>query len=256
MPGILILAGMGLQIPAGALVISHGEDGDVAAEIKEVRVRLDLWPTWLEIGCRAADEALFASAQLRLDLDDQGKTSLLTAELEGGLAAITAFAFCLDGFYDTVRNELGRHPDEAAWRKNRTARAAQVSETLRRHLKLDPMFSGNLTQFVKQLFDFRSRAVHPSGSWVQPNYRPEIDSGVHPYLITFSGPHAKQCRTLTLELLDSLTSRAAELSSQDADTGWIDRGRSEIKRLTALYPRRAEDEPAAFSEYLATPPIR
>ncbi len=156
----------------------------------------------------------------------------------------------------SLRNELGRHPDEAAWRKNRTARAAQVSETLRRHLKLDPKFSGTMTQYVEQLFGFRSRAVHPNGSWVQPNYRPEIDSGVHPHLITFSGPHAKQCRPLTLELLESLTGRAAELSSPDAETGWIDRGRSEIKRLTALYPRRADDEPVAFSEYLATPPVQ
>lgn len=113
-----------------------------------------------------------------------------------------------------------------------------------------------MTQYVKELFGFRSRAVHPSGAWLLPNYRPEIDTGVHPHLITFSGPHAKQCRALALELLESLTSRAGERSAQDADTGWIDRGRSEVKRLMALYPRRADDERVAFSKYLATPPAR
>jgi len=180
MPGILILAGMGLQIPAGGLVMSVTDDGDVRGEVKEVRVRIDLWPTWLEIGCRATDQALGASAQLTPELDDEAKTAQLTAELEGGLIAITAFAFCIDGFYDTVRNELGRHPDELAWKKNRTARATQVSETLRHHLKLGPKFSRLLRQYVEELFGFRSRAVHPNGAWVSPNYRPEIDSGVHP----------------------------------------------------------------------------
>jgi hypothetical protein len=157
------------------LVLSEAADGGVVGEVKEVRVRLDLWPTWLEIGCRATDEALSASRQLTSKLDDGRKTPLLTAELESGLAAITAFAFCVDGFYDTVRNELGLHPDELAWKKNRTARATQVSETLRHHLTSGQRFSGSLKQYVKELFDFRSRAVHPNGDWVVPNYRPEID---------------------------------------------------------------------------------
>ena len=251
MPGILILAGMGVQIPPGGLVLTEADDGGVVGEVKEVRVRLDLWPTWLEIGCRATDQALSASAQLTSELDDGRKSALLTAELEGGLAAITAFAFCVDGFYDTVRNELRRHPDELAWKKNRAARATQVSETLRHHLKLGPKFSGLLKQYVKELFGFRSRAVHPNGAWVVPNYRPEIDSGVHPHLITFSGPHAKQCRGLTLVLLDRLLDRAAELSSADSDAGWLQRGRSEIDRLMPLY-RAAGDDQLAFSTQLAT----
>jgi hypothetical protein len=112
-----------------------------------------------------------------------------------------------------------------------------------------------MTQYVEQLFGFRSRAVHPNGSWVQPNYRPEIDSGVHPHLITFSGPHAKQCRRTDPRGAGFVDWSSGRLSSPDADTGWINRGRSET-RLMALYPRRTDDEPVAFSEYLATPPVR
>ena len=48
-PGILILAGMGVQIPPGGLVFTEADDGGAVGEVKEVRVRLDLWPTWLEI---------------------------------------------------------------------------------------------------------------------------------------------------------------------------------------------------------------
>jgi hypothetical protein len=244
-PGIFTLGGGGVQIPPGGLVLTEGEDGAATAEIRAVRVRLDLWPTWLEIGCRATNDALAACQQLSADLSDDTKASLLTSELQGGLVAVTAFAFSMDGFYDTSRNELGPHPDEASWKKNRTARASQVSETLRYHLKLGPNFSRQLRQCVEELFQFRGRAVHSDGKWVEPNFRPEIDSGVHPYLITFSGPHARQCRAMTLLLVDRLVSRAASVSPPDTDTGWLKRGREELDRLSALY-RVLGDEHLAF----------
>jgi hypothetical protein len=123
----------------------------------------------------------------------------------------------------------------------RTSRDAQLTETMRHHLKLGPRFSQQLRTVIKELFEFRSSAVHPSSQFVEPNYRPQIDSGVHPHLITFSGPHAVQCRALALELLDRLIARAAELSTTKADTAWLDRGRKEVDRLSALYRVTGDD---------------
>lgn len=243
-PGYLILEGMGIQIPVGGLVLTVGEDGVPAGEITAVRLRLDLWPNWLEIGCRATDQAIEASQGLTPEASDSVKTAALGAELEGGLVAVAAFAFSIDGFYDTVRNELGEHPDQAAWKKKRTARAAQVTETLRYHLKLGPKFSTQMRKLIDEVFGFRGRAVHPNGAWVAPNYRPEIDSGVHPHLLTFSGPHARHCRALTLVLLDQLLSQAAKVRSDDADSGWIDRGRKEVDRMMAAYRTAGDDRPA------------
>jgi hypothetical protein len=79
---------------------------------------------------------------------------------------------------------------------------------------------------------------------VEPNYRPQIDSGVHPHLITFSGPHAVQGRALALELLGRLLERAIEISQPNADRGWLDRGRDEVERLSALYRIPGDDEVA------------
>jgi hypothetical protein len=64
--------------------------------------------------------------------------------LQAGLVAVTAFAFAVDGFYDTLRNELGPHPDQETWRTSSppTPRHKQVSETLRYHLKFGPNFTG------------------------------------------------------------------------------------------------------------------
>lgn len=242
MAGIFTLAGMGIQIPAGGLVVSISEDGTPQGEVKEVLVRLDLWPTWLEIGCIHADQARAAGERLTPELPDEEKFTILTDEMHAGLVAITAFAFAFDGFYDTVRHELGSHPDQAAWRKNRTARHVQMVETLRFHLKLGPKFSTQLRTIMKEWFEFRSRAVHPSSRFVKPNYRPQINSGVHPHLLTFSGPHAVQGRATALVLLDRLLARAADLSKPAADTGWLDRGRQEVDRLSALYRIPGDDQ--------------
>jgi len=243
-PGIFLLAGMGFQIPAGGLVMSLGDDGGMKMEVNQTLVRLDLWPTWLEIGCLHAEQARAAGDRLNPELSDGEKYTTLTEELQAGLVAVTALAFAVDGFYDTLRQELGEHPHQAKWKENRTARHNQVTDTLRFHLKLGPTFSGQLRAVLKDLFDFRSRAVHPNSTFVEPNYRPQIDSGVHPHLITFSGPHAVQSRALVLVLLDRLITRAAEESKPGVDTGWLDRGREELDRLSALYRVLGDDVPA------------
>jgi hypothetical protein len=186
MPGVLTLAGMGLQIPAGGLVLSVGDDGSPHMAVQQIRLRFDLWPTWLEIGSIHAEHARLAGAKLEPGMGDAEKSTLLGEELRSGLAAITAFAFAFDGFYDTLRHELGTHPHNAVWRRKRTARDAQVVETLRYHLKLGPQFSAQLREFIRQLFGFRSRGVHPSSEYVQVTYRPEIDSGVHPHLLNLA----------------------------------------------------------------------
>lgn len=243
-PGIFILAGMGLQIPAGGVVVSLGEDGNPRMEVKQTLLRLDLWPTWLEIGCVHADQALAAGERLNPELSSQEKYTAVTEELEAGLVAVTAFAFAFDGFYDTLRQELGPHPDQARWKKNRTARHAQVTETFRFQLKLGPTFTAQLGTVIKELFEFRNRAVHPDSKFVEPTYRPQIDSAVHPHVVTFSGPHTVQARALVLELLDRLVTRAVEQSRVGADRGWLNRGREELDRLSARYRLPGDDQPA------------
>lgn len=202
MPGIFLLAGMGLQIPAGGLLLSVNENGAPQAQVRQTLVRLDLWPTWLEVGCVHAERAKAAGERLNLGLAEHDKFITVTAELQDALVAMTAFAFAFDGFYETLRHELGAHPDQYAWKRKRTARLAKMAETFRFHLKLGPTFSKQLRTVLKQLLDFRGRAVHPTSRYVEPNYRPQLDTGVHPHLVTFSGPHAVQGRALVLELLD------------------------------------------------------
>jgi hypothetical protein len=76
-------------------------------EVKTPLVRLDLWATWLEIGCAHAAGAAELADQLRSEtLGDEPKGNFLTQELQQAIVAVTAFAFAFDGFYDVVRHEL------------------------------------------------------------------------------------------------------------------------------------------------------
>ena len=201
--------------------------------------------TWLEIGCQHAERARAVGAIIVPELTDAEKFSALTAELQEGLVAITAFAFAVDGFYDTIRQELGCHPDQTR-RRNRTGRDAQAAETLRYHFKLDPRFSAQHRTVISELFRFRSRAVHSDSKFVAPNYRPQLDAGVHPHLITFSGPHSVQCRALVLELFQRILERARALHTVEEDAGWLDRGQAGLDRLSVIY-RVAGDDQVAFS---------
>ena len=242
---------MSLRIPEGSIVISIGDDGRPETGGPVVpHLRLDLWPTWLEIGCEHAQRAGEVGSQLAPDSSDQDKADLLGRELQDGMVAMCAFAFAFDGFYDVIKHELGEHPDAAQWRqegKRATPRHKQVAETLRYHLHLGPQFTAQLKQLLKELFTFRGRAVHPSSSYLPATMRDDIDSGVHPYLLTFSGKHAVQCRAIALVLFDRLVARAAELAQPTADTGWIDTARREVDRLAA-FRVPGDDQASSVSE--------
>ncbi len=236
---------MSLRIPAGSLVISIGEDGKLESPPLVPHLRLDLWPTWLEIGCEHTKRAHETASEFSPDLPDQEKADLLGRELQDAMVAMCAFAFAFDGIYDVVKSELGEHPNAAQWRQEArrpTPRHKQVAETLRYHLKLGPQFTSQLKQLLQELFKFRGRAVHPSSSYRPATMREDIDSGVHPHLITFSGKHAVQCRAIALILFDRLIDRAAEVADPSADKGWIETGRREVDRLAAAYRIPGDDQ--------------
>lgn len=119
---------MSLRIPAGSLVISIGEDGKLESPPLVPHLRLDLWPTWLEIGCEHTKRAHEITTEIRQDLADEDKADLLGRELQDAMVAMCAFAFAFDGFYDVVKSELGEHPHAAQWRREgRRAECFDVS---------------------------------------------------------------------------------------------------------------------------------
>ncbi len=56
-PRIFTTDGMGLQFPPGNIVMLIGDDGRPHTEVNTTTLRIDLWTTWLEIGCEHAGRA-------------------------------------------------------------------------------------------------------------------------------------------------------------------------------------------------------
>ncbi len=200
MPGIFVTAGMDLQV--SDLKIGLGGSYSPSPNVK---VRLDTWNHWLLIACENVGAANAHETQLLEAIargDDDAKGQAIEAEFRAAMTGLSASVFAIDAFYATVKERFGAHPDQQAWAKNGTARSVQIAETLRHHFGVkDPAF---LRQALKELMKFRSRAVHPHGGFVAPNYREDIDAGVDPRFITFSARHARQVLAVSVSLIPSL----------------------------------------------------
>lgn len=205
MPGIFVTAGMDLSISNINIPLDGSQIPPVTAT-----VRLDTWQHWLLVAC---DNVVLASAEevklhaaIAVD-DDAAKGAALEAEFRPSMTALSACAFAIDAFYGTIVERFGSHPDHAIWRKNRLARHKQIAETLRYRLKLKPTGMPTVRGFLRELFRFRDRAVHPQAKLSHPVNRADMDAAVEPRFVTFSAAHARQVLGLTVELFVSLAPR-------------------------------------------------
>lgn len=204
MPGLYLTAGMDLNISGIKIPLDGSESPPVTAT-----VRLDTWQHWLLVAC---DNVVLASAEeeklhAAIAADDAAKGVALEAEFRPSMTALSACAFAIDAFYGTVVERFGSHPDHATWRKNRLARHKQIAETLRYRLKLKPTGMPTVRGFLRELFRFRDRAVHPEAKLSHPVYRADMDAAVEPRFVTFSAAHARQALGLTVELFVGMVPR-------------------------------------------------
>ena len=209
MPGVRLTAGADLRLPAGALRIKVGADGTVSADPLVPQLRTDMWPQWLLEAVGAAQIARDSAAEVaRLaalsDRDEEALDLALGSELRGSMRAITASAFAVDAFYASAKSRSPAHPNQDAWRANRTPRYAQVFETLRYHLKLKPPGANQIRDRVEELFRFRDWAVHPGSRFREPVYRSDIDSGVDWHFAVFRGDNGVAAVAKTASMMDAL----------------------------------------------------
>lgn len=209
MPGVRLTAGADLRLPAGALRIKVDADGTVSADPVVPQLRTDMWPHWLFEAVGAAQIARDSAAEVAhlaalSDRDEEALDLALGSELRGSMRAITASAFAVDAFYASVKARSPAHPNQNAWRANRTPRYAQVFETLRYHLKLTPPGANEIRDRVKELFRFRDWAVHPGSRFREPVYRSDIGSGVDWHFAVFRGDNGVAAVAKTASMMDAL----------------------------------------------------
>jgi hypothetical protein len=205
---VFISEGMQLRIPAGGLKIAL--DGSDPPPIT-VEVRLDTWQHWLRVAVANVDRANAAHVDLlaaHAASDDAAKGRVLHDEFQAAMVAMSSAAFALDAFYATVKDRIPPRPDlEAAWSKNRTSRAARISETLRRAFKISNTGAGVLRATVKELFKFRNWAVHPPARFREPIMHPDLAVGVEWRFIAFAAAGCTEATRATLSILSQCLQR-------------------------------------------------
>jgi hypothetical protein len=124
------------------------------------------------------------------------------------MQSMTAAAIALDAFYACVKEriEIPRETKDA-WRKNRTARHAQVSEVLRLAFEIGPESFGLVRTAVKEIMCFRDLAVHPSGQHDAAIMHPVLKVGVEWRFVAFSSENAQKATSLSLSIIAQLLQR-------------------------------------------------
>lgn len=210
--GIFVSSGMTLSIPKGGVQISIGENGGLEASTLKMVVGLDVTHHWLSIAldhlfdCEAAASELLPKWQAGEDGEQIGR--LLEKEFSHGMQTISAAAFAIDAFYGSVIDHIAIPPDLiAAWRRNKTSRANQICEVLRRGFLVGPQSSKQMRDALKQIFSFRDKAVHPNSTLSEAIWHPILEVGMEWRFVVFRFENARAAVTFALNILAQITRR-------------------------------------------------
>lgn len=252
MPGIFFSRGAQMRIPAGAIKIRLTDDGpEVDPDPIQPLLRMDLWPHWLHEALDATIAARAVHADLVAEAAAPTKTEvlmsqLLDLELRACMRAISSAAFAVDAFYASVQARSPAHPDRQKWRGGpglrRTPRQAQVSETLRYHLKLRQPGAAEVRERIKNLFRFRGWAVHADAKFEGAMHRDDLDVGIDWHHAAFRTDNAVAVLGSTLEMLDVLVLR-------------LERGSEELREYAPFARERLDDLLGLYDAEPGLPPI-
>lgn len=178
MTNLFIMAGM--TIAVREMSLRDGAGGEPILNAK-FDIAYDACIAWARIALRHRSDAIEAMTHRRHVWSDAAaaghdKGEALEEEFQSSMQAIVAAATCLDAFYDHI-HPLSPICDDTrkSWRRNRTSRAKQVSETIRTTFIIPPDQMHTLRKTIINLYRLRDSSLHPS-STPQPAFEhPELD---------------------------------------------------------------------------------
>jgi len=227
MSGIFVSKGMTFALTD--LVLST-EPGQSTAK---TLLHYDVCPVWLELAVehlKAAREASQARNDAWTTSNDKLKGPTLEREFKAAMQAITCAAIAWDAFYAAVREKANIDPEIwKKWRSSGTARYKQVAETLRLVFELPPAAFETIRDGLRQIYRFRDRAVHPTGSLSEAVTHPELGVGVEERFVLFSYDNAHGIVQATVEIIDELVSKAARKT--DSAKNYLDALKIATNRL-------------------------
>ena len=201
--GVLIFKGMRVGVLPGDFSISVDDNGEHDSKLI-LSTAYNVIPIWLKIAhdslkqSKSASEAISEKWNENTDLQKE----LLMAELAPSMQVFVSCGIGLDALYDTLRPYAKISSQEIeAWRKNKTSRAKQIVEILRRTHKLKTDVLNNFSKCIGQVIKYRDMAVHPSQELKNACTRPDIQVGVDWKFSAYRFANAEWCLTNTINVI-------------------------------------------------------
>jgi hypothetical protein len=173
----------------GGLHLQIGPGSNASATVE---MRTLMTPLWLEAALCHLISAESHATIVASHVPAEQRTSALEREFLSAMQSIVAAATAIDALYSCAKPCVKLPPQLVeTWKKNRTARPAQVVETLRIAFKLRPKTVGAMKPTIEDLYKFRDWAVHPNGDYKAPEPHPTLGTAVEWRYVAFSARNAK-----------------------------------------------------------------
>lgn len=167
----------------------------------------DMCSHWLKIAydhllmTEKASGALADAKKIGVD-EDIGDA--LKLEFSSGMQAVVASGIAIDAFYASVKEYISIPPETAqAWREKKIARHRykQISEMFRLAFHLNNVYEQSQRKFIKDVFDLRNKAVHPSSETSAPALHPQLNKLASWWYAAFRFQNAKAAVTSALVII-------------------------------------------------------
>lgn len=204
--GVLIFEGMTVGILPGDFVISTDEAGAVQSKLT-LSTAYNVIPIWLRIASDNLASAKIASENIEKNWSENTdhQKLLLISELTPSMQVIIACGIALDSLYDMLRpySKLSES-DINSWKINKTGRAKQITEVIRRVYKLNGDVLWGFKKSISEIITFRDMGVHPSLQLKNSCTRPDLSVGVDWKFSAYRFSNAKNCFESTLKMMSHL----------------------------------------------------
>lgn len=178
----------------------------------------DVAPTWMRLAlnhARTAEQHRSDRIAAWSQNDDQRKADTLELECAASMQATMAAAIAVDALYASVHPLIALPPVLIeTWQRKKTARAVQISETLRRAFKLSKLNATEVRSNLVQLFKLRDMAVHPRAHLQPAVLHPELGVALEWRFDAFRAHNACLLVTATAMVFWFLTHKATPINKQ------------------------------------------
>ncbi|MDQ6950704.1 MAG: hypothetical protein Q9M26_03470 [Mariprofundales bacterium] len=201
--GVLIFKGMKVGVLPGDFSISVNKSGEHESKLI-LSTAYNVVPLWLRIAHDSLKQSKIASESVTemWDENTDNQKELLMAELAPSMQVFVSCGIGLDALHDTLRPYAKISLQEIeAWRKNKTSRAKQIVEILRRTHKLQSDVLSNFSKCISQIIKYRDTAVHPSLELKNACTRPDVQVGVDWKFSAYRFSNAEWCLTNTINMV-------------------------------------------------------